>query len=55
MADTYNEPAFLDLILPANNKGKKAIALVLWALAREVMSRREQPFEAKTEDFGGGE
>jgi len=55
LADTYNEPAFIDLILPCNNKGKKAIALVLWALAREVMSRREQPFETKMEDFGGGE
>lgn len=53
LTDTYNETAYIDLILPCNNKGKKSIALVLWALTREVLSKRGQEFTTKIEDFGG--
>ncbi len=37
LCDTSNETKNLDLVLPTNNKGKRAIALVFWLLAREVM------------------
>jgi len=52
LVDTYNETAYIDLILPCNNKGKKSIALVLWALATEVAEKKGMTFEAKMEDFG---
>ncbi|MBI5061330.1 MAG: 30S ribosomal protein S2 [Candidatus Aenigmarchaeota archaeon] len=55
LTDTYNDIAYIDLILPSNNKGKKSIALVLWAIAREVAKLKKAEFTAKTEDFGGGE
>ena len=35
--DTNNEPNNLDLIVPANNKGKKSIGLLLYLLTREYM------------------
>ncbi len=35
--DTNNEPNNLDLIVPANNKGKKSIGLLLYILTREYM------------------
>lgn len=37
LCDTNNNTRYLDLVIPANNKGKKAIALVFWLLTREVL------------------
>lgn len=51
-AGTYNETSYMDLILPCNNKGKKSMALILWLLAKLVMEKRGQAFDAKIEDFG---
>jgi small subunit ribosomal protein S2 len=54
--DTDNETADIDLIIPTNNKGRKALALVCWLLARQVLRERgqlppEAPFEAPVEEF----
>ena len=38
--DTDNRAEFLDLIIPINNKGKKALALAYWILTRQVLRER---------------
>lgn len=60
VCDTFNETKDIDFIIPANNKGKKALATLFWLLAREVLKNREQiksdsEFKYKVEDFGGQE
>jgi small subunit ribosomal protein S2 len=40
LCDTDNETADVDLVIPTNNKGKKALALVYWLLARQVLRER---------------
>ena len=40
LCDTNNTDFQLDFLMPANNKGKKSLGLVFWALAREYSKRR---------------
>ncbi len=40
LCDTDNDAAFVDLIIPVNNKGRKSLALVYWLLARQVLRER---------------
>ncbi len=40
LCDTNNESNNLDLVIPANNKGKKSVGLVLFLLTREYMRNR---------------
>lgn len=56
LCDTNNNPSMIDLVVPTNNKGRKAIALIFWILAREVLKIREDikendEFTAKQEEF----
>ncbi len=37
ICDTNNSLKNLDLVIPANNKGRKSIALMFWTLTREVL------------------
>lgn len=58
IADTFNETRDLDLIIPANNKSKRAIGTLFWLLAREILKNRKQiksdgDFQFKLEDFVG--
>lgn len=39
-ADTDNRIDNLDLVVPANNKGRKSLALLYWILARQVLRER---------------
>lgn len=60
VCDTFNETKDIDLIIPANNKGKKALATLFWLLAREMLKERgsiksDSDFKYKVEDFGGKE
>lgn len=49
LCDTDNAAGGVDIIIPTNNKGKKALALIYWMLAKEVLRERgELP-----EDFIG--
>ena len=57
VADTINETRYIDLIIPANNKGKKSLVTLLWLLAREIMKERGDiksydEFKYKPADFG---
>ncbi|CAJ35363.1 30S ribosomal protein S2 [Methanocella arvoryzae] len=52
MCDTNNMTSNIDLVIPTNNKGRKALALVYWLLAREVSrERNEQGFSYTVNDF----
>ena len=58
VCDTFDETRNIDLIIPANNKGKKALATLFWLLAREILKERgtiekDEDFKYKIEDFGG--
>ena len=52
MADTFNETSFIDLVVPCNNKGKKSLALIFWAIANLVSEKRGKEFTYSMEDFG---
>lgn len=59
LCDTNNSSTNIDLIIPTNNKGRKALATVYWLLAREMLRERyrkegkeeEFTFDYKEEDF----
>jgi len=40
LCDTNNQANNLDLVVPCNNKGKKALGIFFWILAREYMKLR---------------
>jgi small subunit ribosomal protein S2 len=64
LCDTDNEVQFVDLIIPVNNKGRKALALTYFLLTRQVLRERGvlppdadlptplEEFEAKVEEGG---
>ncbi len=51
LCDTNNSAADIDLIIPTNNKGRKALALVYWLLAREILKLKGMEFTYSVEDF----
>ncbi len=56
LCDVNNETRNVDLVIPANNKGRVALATVYWLLARELLHARsgsstETPFPLSIEDF----
>lgn len=60
VCDTFNETRDVDLIIPANNIGKKALATLFWLLAREILKERGviksySDFKYKVEDFSKGD
>jgi small subunit ribosomal protein S2 len=40
IANSDNVTSKVDLVIPANNRGRKALATVYWLLAREVMKKQ---------------
>ena len=40
LCDTNNQPNYIDLVVPCNNKGKKSLGLFFWLLAREYLRKR---------------
>ena len=54
IANTDNVTSKLDLVIPANNRGRKSLATVYWLLAREILQDSEtmkyeiEDFETKT-------
>ena len=49
ICDTYNDLEFVDLVIPANNKGKKSLGLIYYLLAREILKARGEI--SKNEEF----
>ncbi len=56
LCDTNNQANNIDLVVPANNKGKKSLGLFFWLIAREYMKNRgmiksDEEFKATLDDF----
>jgi small subunit ribosomal protein S2 len=49
ICDANNETKYVDLVIPSNNKGRRALATVYWLLTREILKARAQV--ASDEDF----
>jgi small subunit ribosomal protein S2 len=41
----------IDVVIPTNNKGRKALALIYWLLAQEIAKLRGQPMNYAVNDF----
>ncbi len=51
ICDTNTRIKNIDLVVPSNNKGKNALALVYWILTREILKTKKKKFEGKLQDF----
>jgi len=56
LVDTNNESKYLDVAIPTNNKGRRALALVYWLLARAILKEQGKiknfdDFKPTIEDF----
>ncbi|MDG6243767.1 MAG: 30S ribosomal protein S2 [Methanolobus sp.] len=54
LCDTNNMTSNVDLVIPTNNKGRKALSLVYWLLAREISKANDSMFNYELEDFESG-
>jgi len=51
MCDTNNMTMHIDIVIPTNNKGRKALALIYWLLAQEISKLRGQQMDYAVNDF----
>jgi small subunit ribosomal protein S2 len=51
MCDTNNMTTHIDIVIPTNNKGRKALALIYWLLANEIAKLRGQHTDYAVKDF----
>lgn len=56
IANTDNITSNLDVVIPANNRGRKALATVYWLLARQILLERgeikeNEPIKYEIDDF----
>jgi SSU ribosomal protein S2P len=51
MCDSNNGTSNVDLVVPTNNKGRKALSVVYWLLANETLDRRGAEPAYALEDF----
>jgi small subunit ribosomal protein S2 len=56
LCSTDNEFAGIDLVIPTNNKGRRALAIIYWLLARQILRERgelasDKDLTATIEDF----
>ncbi|MWV40228.1 30S ribosomal protein S2 [Natrialba sp. INN-245] len=51
MCDSNNQTSNVDLVVPTNNKGRKALSVVYWLLANEVLDRRGAEPSYSLDDF----
>ncbi|QLD87938.1 30S ribosomal protein S2 [Natronomonas salina] len=51
MCDSNNTTSNVDLVVPTNNKGRKALSVIYWLLANETLDRRGAEPTYALEDF----
>ncbi|KAF1075073.1 30S ribosomal protein S2 [Methanogenium sp. MK-MG] len=51
LCDTNNMTKYIDLVIPTNNKGRKALSMVYFLLTREVLKARGIATSLTQEDF----
>jgi small subunit ribosomal protein S2 len=51
LCSTDNEVTGVDFIIPTNNKGRRALAVVFWMLARQVLRERGELTPDEKMDF----
>jgi small subunit ribosomal protein S2 len=56
LCDANNDLKFVDLAIPANNKGRRSLALVYWLLTREVVKAKniitkDEEFSLELDEF----
>ncbi|MGB2581441.1 MAG: 30S ribosomal protein S2 [Thermoplasmata archaeon] len=56
VCDANNETRNVDLVIPSNNKGRRALATIYWLLTREVLKARgaipaDEDFKMTVDDF----
>jgi small subunit ribosomal protein S2 len=56
LCDTNNETKYIDYVIPTNNKGRRALALIYWLLARATLREQgkiqsDEEFTTAVEDF----
>ena len=56
VANTDNITSRVDLVIPANNRGRKALATVYWLLARDILINKgelkeNEPLKYEIDDF----
>ncbi|MEM1537493.1 MAG: 30S ribosomal protein S2 [Candidatus Nezhaarchaeales archaeon] len=56
LCDTDNDASYVDLIIPVNNKGRKALAFTYWLLAKQILKERgllapDAEFSVPIEEF----
>ena len=54
MCDSNNRTSNVDLVIPTNNKGRKALSVVYWLLANETLDRRGADTIYALDDFEAG-
>jgi small subunit ribosomal protein S2 len=51
LCDTNNATSNVDLVIPTNNKGRKALALIYWLLAKKTLEERGDSINYTVADF----
>ena len=56
VCDANNETKYVDLVIPSNNKGRRALATIYWLLTREVLKAKgqlpgDEDFKMTVDDF----
>ena len=51
LCDTNNMTSYIDLVIPTNNKGRKALSMVYYLLTREMLRLRNISTSLTNEDF----
>jgi small subunit ribosomal protein S2 len=51
LCDTNNSTSNVELVIPTNNKGRKALALIYWILAKMTLEERGESFNYNVTDF----
>ncbi len=51
LCDTNNMTSFVDLVIPTNNKGRKALGMIYYLLTREMLRHRGITTSLTPEDF----